>query len=179
MLKLMLITNNRRHAATACACGVDRIFVDLETLGKRERQRHRDTLISDHTIQDVAAMRAVVPDGHLLVRTNPLHADSQLEIDAAIEAGTSLLMLPMFTSAAEVASYCDIVRGRVPVIPLIETLGAVKAVDDLVKLGNVAELYVGLNDLHLDLGLNFIFDVLLLDIVDRVAAASASAVSPA
>ena len=38
MIKLMYITNNPRIAALADEAGVDRIFVDLETVGKQLRQ---------------------------------------------------------------------------------------------------------------------------------------------
>ena len=38
MLKLMYITNDPRTALIAEQAGVDRIFVDLETVGKQQRQ---------------------------------------------------------------------------------------------------------------------------------------------
>ena len=39
-LKMMLFTNHEAIAATADGCGVDRVVVDLEILGKNERQGH-------------------------------------------------------------------------------------------------------------------------------------------
>ena len=41
MLKLMYITNNPQIALIAQKYGVDRIWVDLETLGKEERQKKK------------------------------------------------------------------------------------------------------------------------------------------
>ena len=40
-LKLMFITNDPQTARIAQAAGVDRIFVDMEALGKAERQGGR------------------------------------------------------------------------------------------------------------------------------------------
>ena len=39
-LKLMYITNNPQVALLAQKYGVDRIWIDLETLGKEERQKN-------------------------------------------------------------------------------------------------------------------------------------------
>ena len=43
MLKLMYITNDENVAKIADKHGVDRIFVDLEQIGKQERQGGMDT----------------------------------------------------------------------------------------------------------------------------------------
>ena len=52
-IKLMYITNRIKVAKIAESVGVDRIFVDMETLGKAERQRGMDTVKSFHTVEDV------------------------------------------------------------------------------------------------------------------------------
>ena len=46
MLKLMYITNQPKIAKIADENGVDRIFVDLEKIGKQERQGGMDTVQS-------------------------------------------------------------------------------------------------------------------------------------
>lgn len=56
MLKLMYITNRPEVAHIAELSGVDRIFVDLETIGKQERQGGMDTVQSHHTLDDVAVV---------------------------------------------------------------------------------------------------------------------------
>ena len=86
-LKLLLITNDPTLAAFAVQQGVDRVFVDLEVLGKHERQGHRDTLISSHSLADAAKVRSALGGGELLVRLNPVHPGSEAEIDGAIAAG--------------------------------------------------------------------------------------------
>ena len=47
MLKLMYITNQPEIAKIADKNGVDRIFIDLEKIGKRERQGGMDTVQSE------------------------------------------------------------------------------------------------------------------------------------
>ena len=53
MLKLMYITNRPEIAQIAESAGVDRIFVDMEFIGKDIRQGGMDTVQSHHTIEDI------------------------------------------------------------------------------------------------------------------------------
>lgn len=55
-LKLMYITNRVDVALVAEKYGVDRIWVDLETLGKEERQKNMNTVKSNHCIDDIKRM---------------------------------------------------------------------------------------------------------------------------
>lgn len=171
MLKLMLITNNPRVARFAVSCGVERIFVDLEVIGKKARQGHLDTWISGHGIEDVALIRAAIPQAELLVRLNPVNDDTPTEIDAAITAGADMLMLPMITSVRELVKFCEWTAERVGVVPLIETPQAQEALPDLIRVPGVSEIYIGLNDLHLGLRMDFIFEPLANGMVDEMAAA--------
>ena len=72
-LKLMYITNRPDVAKVAQNCGVDRIFVDMEYIGKEERQGGLDTVKSHHTVEDVKNLRKVLNKTELLVRVNPIH----------------------------------------------------------------------------------------------------------
>ena len=58
MLKLMYITNDPTVAKIAADAGVDRIFIDMEVLGKAERQGGMDTVQSYHVPEDIAKVRA-------------------------------------------------------------------------------------------------------------------------
>ncbi|HEX5277407.1 MAG TPA: aldolase/citrate lyase family protein [Fluviicoccus sp.] len=170
MIKLMFITNSPELAAFAVHSGVDRIFVDLETMGKFERQGHRDTLISRHAVDDVAAVRAALPAGtELLVRINPWHEGSAAEVDAVIAAGADLIMLPMVRSSKEVAHLGGVVRGRSRIVPLVETVGGAETIADIAALDCVSEVFVGLNDLHMELGLRFMFEPLADGLVETLA----------
>ena len=55
MLELIQITNDPAFARRCDALGGFRLFVDLERLGKAERQAGRNTFISAHRMDDVAA----------------------------------------------------------------------------------------------------------------------------
>lgn len=59
-LKLMYITNNPEIAVIAENAGVDRIFVDMEFIGKDVRQGGLDTIQNHHTIQDIKNIRKAV-----------------------------------------------------------------------------------------------------------------------
>lgn len=104
----MYITNRPEIAQIAESAGVDRIFVDLEYIGKSARQVGLDTVQSHHTIDDVVAIRAAIEKAELLVRVNPIHeatkeySSSQDEINAVVRAGADIVMLPFFKTAAEV-----------------------------------------------------------------------------
>ena len=67
-LKFMYITNNPAVAEIADANGVDRIWVDLETMGKEERQRGMNTVKSQHTMQDISVIRGVLNKAQLLIQ---------------------------------------------------------------------------------------------------------------
>lgn len=160
-MRLMLITNLPDIAAYADDAGVDTIFVDLEKLGKEARQGRLDTVKSNHSIADVAAVRAAVRSAEVMVRTNPLHDGSRAEVDNAIAAGADCLMLPMFRSAEEVLRFCDLVDGRARVRPLLETTEALRDHRRLASIKEVDSYHFGLNDLHLAFDDVFIFEPLI------------------
>ncbi len=170
MIKLMLITGDTQLAAWAASAGVDRIFVDLESIGKDERQGHLDTLISRHSMEDVKRIRKATPGVELLVRLNPLFEGTESEINAALSNGAEVLMLPMFRTADEVRRFTGLVARRAGVIPLVETESAMLALGEIVKVPGISEVYIGLNDLHLDLGMDFMFEPLSCGMVEAMAA---------
>ena len=69
-------------------------------------------------------------------------------------------MLPMFNTVEEVKEFSQIINGRVKFIPLVETAAAAECLNEVVIVDGVSEIYIGLNDLHRDLGLNFMFEPL-------------------
>ena len=95
MLKLMYITKSPEIARIAEHAGCDRIFVDLEKLGKEQRQGGMNTVKSDHTVADAAAVRRVLKKAELLVRVNPMYDGSEEEIRSVIDAGADIVMLPI------------------------------------------------------------------------------------
>ena len=174
-IQLILITSSPSTASLAGSVGVDRIMVDLEIIGKQERQGHLDTLISAHSIEDVGAMRRDADPPCMIVRTNPLHDGIQQEIDAVLAFEPQFLMLPMVRSHRDVLDYAQCVRGRAGIIPLVETADGIEDIAAISALPETTEVYIGLNDLHLDLGCRFIFEPLADGLVDRAAEAIRSA----
>lgn len=165
-LKLMYITNNPDVALIAESSGVDRIFVDMEYIGKNLRQGGMDTVQSHHTFDDVKKISKVLTKAELLVRINPIHEGSdeyistKEEIDKAIENGAQILMLPYFKTINEVKQFVSLVGGRAKTILLLETPDAVKIIDDILKINGIDEIFIGLNDLSLGYGKKFMFELL-------------------
>ncbi|MHB9052327.1 MAG: aldolase/citrate lyase family protein [Thiomonas delicata] len=169
------ITNQPEVAAYAHASGVARIMVDLEQMGKQARQGGLGTFISDHRPQDVAIVSRAVPQAELIVRVNPLHDASRNEIEQAIAAGADSLMLPMFERPEELRAFTALVAGRARSIALLETRAALESLSAWSGLPGLDEIYVGLNDLHRQLGQRFMFEPLADGTVDHVAQAAHAA----
>ena len=165
-LKLMYITNNPDIACIAEAAGVDRIFIDMEYIGTSARQGGMDTVQSRHTVDDVRKIRKAVSKARVMVRINPLHkgsaeyGSSKEEIDAVIEAGADLVMLPYFTTVREIEDFVMLVDGRAKVFPLLESAKALELVDQILEVPGIDEIHVGINDLSLDLHKKFMFELL-------------------
>lgn len=159
MLKLFYITNNTEIASMAQENGVDRIFVDLESLWKEERQKGMNTVKSKHTVDDIKKIAEVLSSSELLVRVNPWNEASEKEIESVIAAGADIIMLPYWKCVEEVKHFLSVVNGRVKTTLLLETKEAVECIDEVLQL-DFDEIHVGLNDLHLSYGLTFMFELL-------------------
>lgn len=168
-MRLMMIINEPQIARYVVDHGVDRVFVDIESLGKQERQGHRDTWLSRHTMDDVSQVRKAIGSATLLVRLNPWYEGSAAEIEEAIARGADMLMLPMFRTLEEVVGFTRRVRERVPVIPLAETAEAMAILPEVARTAGVTEVYIGLNDLHLSLKQRFMFEPLANGMLDQAA----------
>ena len=169
MLELIQITNDPAFAQRCDALGGFRLWVDLERLGKAERQAGRDTFISMHRMEDVARIRAVARHSRLMVRVNPLNEGTAAEVDAVLAQGADCLMLPMFDGPEQLRAFAQIVGGRAPIVPLLETASALRTLESWAGTPGLEEIYVGLNDLHLSLGCRFMFEPLADGSVERVA----------
>ena len=173
-LKLMYITNRPDVAAIAERNGVDRIFVDMEYIGKALRQGRMDTVQNHHTVEDVKSVRAAISKAELLVRVNPIHDatdeydSSEDEINAVIDAGADIIMLPYFKTIEEVHRFITIVNGRVRTMLLLETKEAAAIIDVLLTMKGIDEIHIGLNDLAISRGKKFLFESLADGTVDRL-----------
>lgn len=168
MLKLMYITNDPKVALVAEKYGVDRIWVDLETLGKEDRQKNLNTVKSHHTVEDIKTISPLLTVSEMLVRINPWHNGSVKEVDSVIEAGAGIIMLPMWKQSGEVEEFVKAVKGRTKIILLLETKEAVNCLDEVLNIDGVDEIHIGLNDLHLSYGLSFMFELLTNGTVESI-----------
>lgn len=173
-LKLMYITNRPEIAQIAETAGVDRIFIDLEYIGKADRQGGMDTVQSRHTLDDVKRISEAITTAELLVRVNPIHdareayASSEEEIGTAIDNGADIVMLPFFKTVDEVKRFLSAVGGRAKTMLLLETPEAVDIVDNLLCLEGIDSIHIGLNDLSLGYGMKFMFELLTDGTVEKL-----------
>lgn len=162
----MYITNRPQVALIAEKHGVDRIFVDLEYIGKDLRQGGMDTVQNRHTTEDVRILKGVLTKSQLMVRVNPIHEktedypSSQEEISAVIDAGADIVMLPYFKTAGEVEKFISYVGGRAKTLLLVETKEANENIDEILDVDGIDEIFIGLNDLSLSYGKKFMFELL-------------------
>jgi HpcH/HpaI aldolase/citrate lyase family len=171
-MKLIFITRDPLQAQVMVQAGVDRIMVDLEINGKVERQGHLNTVISRHTFSDVRAIRKALDDcgeGALMVRINPLGQSTQEEIEESLDSGADRIMLPMFTHPEDVEECLDLIAGRVPLTLLLETSAAFARLPQILAVRGIDDLHIGLNDLHLDMGLDFMFELFGSGLLDHAA----------
>lgn len=165
-LNLMYITNQPDIARIAQAAGVDRIFLDMEYIGKDLRQGGMDTVQCRHTLEDLAAIRPAVTRSKVLVRCNPIHeatdtySGSKSEVDGIVAGGADIIMLPYFKTVGEVRTFLELVKGRVRTCLLVETPEAVEKIDEILALQGIDEVLIGLNDLSLGYGRKFMFELL-------------------
>lgn len=165
----MILCDDAESAQNAQEAGVDRVFYDMEYIGKAERQYGRNTVQSDNHIDGIPSVRKVLHNSELLVRTNPIHAYTQMEVEQSIAHGADILMLPMVIDQHDVEEYVNYVKGRAKVCIMIETAPALARLDKILATPGVDEIFVGLNDLHISMGLTFMFELLSGGLVEYVA----------
>lgn len=173
-MTLMYITNNPVVAQIAQKSGVDRIWLDMEYIGKEQRQPCMDTVKNNHTIEDIQNIRPIITTSQVMVRVNPLHpatkdyCSSKEEIDNAIKSGADVVMLPMFRTRKDAEQFIEYVDGRATVQLLVETKEANENIDDILKAEGIDEIHIGLNDLHLAYKMKFMFELLCDGTVSRL-----------
>jgi len=171
---LSLWTNNLEPAHWANEAGVERIGVDLETIGKSSRQEGMGTWVSHHSWNDLYRLGRTVPPDRLFVRLNGLHAKSGEEITRAIDAGVRFIMQPNFTQLSELEIFARLVDRRAEVVPLVERSAATAIIGHLPSLG-IREIHIGLNDLSIDLGQRNRLAVLAMPIMNSISATALAA----
>ena len=151
---LTLWTADPELARNADKAGIDRVGLDLESIGKDKRQPiELGTWISPHCIKHVCAVAAALKHAALFARTNPLHANLEAEVEQLLDLGVRVLMFPNFQDVGDLEQFLRLVRGRAKVIPLVERLKAVRQIEQIIAMKEIDEIHIGMNDLTIDLGL--------------------------
>lgn len=167
--ELMYITNDSHMAKTLERVDVDTVFIDLETLGKEERQKNLNTVKSQHSIDDIVRIKQAINSINLLVRVNPLNIGTKNELEEVLAAGADTVMLPMFRDAQTAGRFIKMVDGRAKVNLLIEHIDAINDLDNILELEGIDSIHIGLNDLSISLNQKFLFAPLLNNIVEQAA----------
>lgn len=167
---LTLWTDDPALAASADQAGVDRIGLDLERLGKVERQGSGgEYWLSPHRENALARIRPMLRRARLFVRTNAPHPGWREEAERLLAQGAQVLMLPAFRDSGDVERASEIVAGRAELVPLIETSTALAEAETIASLPGIRELHFGLNDLSLALGVRQRFRLLVDGRLERAA----------
>ena len=172
----MYITNSPEIALIAENAGVNRIFIDLEYIGKELRQGGMDTVKNRHTSKDVKKIKSVLTKAEVLARVNPVHNFSpnkkymgtEREVASVIRAGADIVMLPYFKTADEVRRFIKAVKGKARTMLLFETPESIENIDEILSIDGIDEVFIGLNDLSLGYGYSFMFQPLANGMVDDI-----------
>ena len=167
-MELMVIDNDVNRCKFFDHLNIDRVFIDLEKIGKDIRQKGLNTVKSNHNISDIGKIKSAVVNSKVLVRINPFYSGTINEIDQCIEAGADIIMLPYFRRKEEVLAFIEAVGGRVRTCLLLETAAAFFRIEEIVAIDGIDEIHIGLNDLYLDLGLDFILEVYRSPLLEAV-----------
>ena len=161
-MNFIQITNNPDLAEYVSSCGVQNIMIDIESIGKNERQKNLDTVKSKHQLNDIIEVKNKIQkyDGKIITRINPFYKNSKVEVETSIRLGTDYIMLPMFKTAHEVEQIINFIDKRVKLILLFETPKSLINIDSILQLKKIDEAFIGLNDLSIALNLDFMFELL-------------------
>ena len=135
-------------------------MIDIERRGKILRQKGRNTLISKHNLKDISKIKKHISNAKIITRINSIYALSKLEINKALDYGTDYIMLPFYKTREEVSTFLNYINNPNRAILLCETKESFNNFENIHKNFKPFLIYIGLNDLHLELSKKFIFEIL-------------------
>jgi len=165
-MEFISITNEVKLAQYFEYCGIDDIMIDLEIIGKKERQKELNTVISSHNIDDIDKIKNCLTNSKCIVRINPIYKGTEKEIEESITRGADIIMLPMFKRVEEVETFVNLIGDRAMKYLLLETPQALVRVDDILNVNGIDAIHIGLNDLSIGMGLDFLYEPLIGGIIE-------------
>ena len=168
-MEFIFISNQPKIGAHVISLGVSWVMVDLEKKGKDIRQKNMNSVKSNHCINDIVEMRKFLPKGKLLVRINPIGSHSPKEIELVLAAGADAIMLPYFKTVHEVKKILDLIHQRCKCFLLLETLSAIKNLNEILAQSGIDYIHFGLNDLNIERKTKFMFEFIADGSIDSAA----------
>lgn len=157
-MDFILIDNTREGARVARDLGITRFMLDFEVKGKAERQSMKISRISDHRYGDLIGIKAILNTSQLIVRIDP-ERDLEEQLERCIEANVDELMVPMIEDIASLERLISLAPPNINFVPLIETKFSLMQIDKIIARLKPNYLHFGLNDLHLQYNLSFMFSM--------------------
>jgi hypothetical protein len=167
--ELILFATEPGLVAAALAGGIGSFIADWETRGKERRQRGAGTEVNRDTPADLARLAALGAPRRYC-RIDRFGAGTRREVEAAVEAGATCLFLPMVESPQQVETTRRWLDGRAELGILIETETAIRRAAELAAVAP-GPVYVGLNDLAISRGSDWLFTAVADRTVERLRAA--------
>ncbi|MFC5521980.1 HpcH/HpaI aldolase/citrate lyase family protein [Polaromonas jejuensis] len=149
---LFVPANRPERYAKALASGADAVIVDLEdAIAPADKPLARQALVQAFAGLDAAQRHRV------LVRMNavgtPWHADDLAALRGLVTQGVGAVMLPKAESAARLAEVAAALGPACVLLPLIESVAGLDAVNALAACPRVLRLAFGHLDFQADAGL--------------------------
>lgn len=172
MINLFYITNNIIEAQIVDDLDIDWIFIDLEIIGKKERQLGRDAVFSNHSLSDVHKIKIKINNTKILVRCNPIGIWSKDEFDEINSRGSEIdmVMLPYFKTIEEVKVFIDLIdTSKIKPALLVETIDAINNLDEILKIFPFSYIHIGLNDLNIERGTISMFEPYVDGLIKKIS----------
>jgi len=145
---------------------IDTVFIDLEINGKRARQPNKNSLISNHSYEDISNIKEHLKNTALGVRINPFNVNSEYEINESIRRGADIIMLPMFNYPSEANDCLNIINGRCKLDLLFETPQSLETISEF-PLNKIRFVHFGINDLSIAYRYKNMFECLISGILEK------------
>jgi hypothetical protein len=164
--RLIFCTSSPEVALFVLNAGADRVFIDLEITGKAARQKNKSA-VTGHSIDQIGPMAAVCAD-KLYIRVDGFGFEALEQAKKLHSHSGAGIIIPMFKRSDDLIIFKKI-SNNLKIVGLAETAAALENLESILDTGILKEVHVGLRDLAIDMGYNFLFELLLHPLVVRAS----------